>query len=102
MIRWQYMTIDLGARTRKESEVDLLNRAGEQGWELVGITPPLTAWMRRPQESAAPRSASFEVEPKYRDPDTGETWSGRGRMARWLAARVAAGHSVDEFLVSES
>lgn len=102
MVRWQYKTIDLGARSWKESEIDLLNRAGEQGWELVAITPPLVAWMRKPEEEPAARATSFEVEPKYRDPETGETWSGRGRMAKWLAARVAAGHSVEEYLVADA
>ena len=31
---------------------------------------------------------------KYRDPKTGATWSGRGRMARWLAEKVSAGETV--------
>jgi DNA-binding protein H-NS len=35
---------------------------------------------------------------KYRDPKTGETWSGRGRMARWLAAKVSAGEKADKYL----
>lgn len=26
------------------------------------------------------------VEPKYRDPKTGATWSGRGRAPRWIGA----------------
>lgn len=35
---------------------------------------------------------------KYRDPKSGETWSGRGRMARWLADRVKAGEKQDKYL----
>ena len=35
---------------------------------------------------------------KYRDPKSGETWSGRGRMARWLAAKVKAGEKQDKYL----
>ena len=35
---------------------------------------------------------------KYRDPKTGETWSGRGRMARWLAAKVKAGENPEKYL----
>lgn len=35
---------------------------------------------------------------KYRDPKTGDTWSGRGRMARWLADKVAAGEKADKYL----
>jgi DNA-binding protein H-NS len=36
---------------------------------------------------------------KYRDPETGEEWSGRGRMARWLAAKVKAGEKAQRYLV---
>jgi DNA-binding protein H-NS len=35
---------------------------------------------------------------KYRDPKTGETWSGRGRMARWLADKVKAGEKPEKYL----
>ncbi len=41
------------------------------------------------------------VAPKYRDPATGSTWSGRGRMPLWLAAAVEAGRSRDEFLIEK-
>lgn len=37
---------------------------------------------------------------KYRDPATGDTWSGRGRMARWLSVKVKAGQKAEKFLVS--
>ena len=40
-----------------------------------------------------------KVAAKYRDPHTGETWSGRGLMPKWLRAAVDAGHSRDEFAV---
>ena len=36
---------------------------------------------------------------KYRDPSTGATWSGRGRMANWLAAKVKAGEKPTRYLV---
>ena len=39
------------------------------------------------------------VAPKYRHPQTGETWSGRGKMPRWLQAAVDAGQSKDSFLI---
>lgn len=38
-----------------------------------------------------------KVAPKYRDPQTGSTWSGRGLKPRWLSAALAAGRSLDEF-----
>lgn len=39
------------------------------------------------------------VAAKYRNPATGETWSGRGRAPKWLAAEEAKGHSREAFLV---
>ena len=38
------------------------------------------------------------VKAKYRDPKTGGTWSGRGRMATWLAEKVKAGEKADKYL----
>ena len=35
---------------------------------------------------------------KYRGPN-GETWTGRGLMPRWLAAKVAEGQSKESFAV---
>lgn len=32
----------------------------------------------------APSGAGSTVAPKYRDPETGATWSGRGRSPQWL------------------
>lgn len=35
---------------------------------------------------------------KYRD-DKGNTWTGRGNKPRWLAAEIAAGRKLEEFLL---
>ncbi|MCG5075853.1 H-NS family nucleoid-associated regulatory protein [Paraburkholderia tagetis] len=35
---------------------------------------------------AASRSRA-SVAPKYRDPETGSTWSGRGKPPRWIAGK---------------
>lgn len=39
------------------------------------------------------------VAAKYRNPATGESWSGRGRVPKWLADELAKGRTRDEFLV---
>ena len=36
-------------------------------------------------------------EPKYRDPVTGNTWTGRGKKPRWLTDQLDAGKSLDDF-----
>jgi DNA-binding protein H-NS len=50
------------------------------------------------------KSASLrgrKVKPMYRNPKTGETWSGRGRTARWLAALEKAGHKRSAYLIKK-
>ena len=52
---------------------------------------------RKPQKGAS--AASPHV--KYRNSDTGETWSGRGRMPKWMALAQERGRSREEFLTKE-
>ncbi|MCD9046824.1 H-NS histone family protein [Luteimonas sp. MHLX1A] len=43
-----------------------------------------------------------KVPPKYRNPDnTKETWTGRGRQPRWMAALVAEGKKPEDFLIAK-
>lgn len=49
---------------------------------------------------AAPRKPEgAKVPPKYRDPATGATWSGRGLQPKWLKAALDSGRSLAEFAV---
>src|SRR5947209_2580183 len=41
-----------------------------------------------------------KVAPKYRHPKTGETWSGRGGTAGWLAREIKAGKKKEDFLIA--
>jgi DNA-binding protein H-NS len=41
------------------------------------------------------------VLPKYRNPQTFETWSGRGKRPRWLVAAMKSGHKIEEFRIKE-
>ena len=41
-----------------------------------------------------------KVAAKYRNPaNPGETWTGRGKQPRWLAAHTAAGRKLEDFLI---
>lgn len=51
---------------------------------------------RKPRAKRA--GSGVKVAPKYRD-SSGNTWTGRGKMPKWLAAAVAAGRSVESFLI---
>ena len=71
------------------------------------------AQLRREKESRQLESADSEVKDaprerrkyprvfaKYRNPnEPSETWSGRGKQPRWLAAALEAGHTIDEFVI---
>jgi DNA-binding protein H-NS len=41
-----------------------------------------------------PRSTKATVAAKYRNPETGETWSGRGRSPKWLEGKDKAAYAV--------
>jgi len=44
-----------------------------------------------------------KVHPKYRNPkNPDETWAGRGKQPRWLAAHLRAGKKLDDFLIRRS
>jgi DNA-binding protein H-NS len=42
------------------------------------------------------------VLPKYRNPQTSETWSGRGKLPRWLVAAMKSGRKMEEFRIGAS
>lgn len=44
-------------------------------------------------------SKGSTVAPKYRNAQTGETWTGRGKMPRWLQSAVDGGKSKESFLI---
>lgn len=56
-------------------------------------------------KSAAPKApktsanAGRKVAPKYRNPSTGETWTGRGLQPNWVKAAVASGKKLEEFAI---
>ncbi len=54
---------------------------------------------RPPPARSAPRPTA-KVAPKYRDPATGQTWSGRGLQPNWLKAALASGRTLDEFTIA--
>lgn len=45
------------------------------------------------------RSKADMGQAKYRNPATGETWSGKGRKPAWLVQALAQGKSLDDFAI---
>ena len=48
-----------------------------------------------------PRRKYPRVLPKYRNPQTSETWSGRGKRPRWLVAAMKSGRKMEEFQIDD-
>ena len=94
IVEWEYRKIALNDHSRRSDDIDVLSALGEEGWELVTITPHNIAYLKREIERDEPTQSQTDkagevvsgVKPKYRDPVTGDTWSGRGRMASWLSS----------------
>jgi DNA-binding protein H-NS len=42
-----------------------------------------------------------KVAPKYRNPQTGETWAGRGATPRWLRALLRRGRKLEDFAIAK-
>jgi|SRR5882757_1965755 len=58
-----------------------------------------------PSLNGAPRERRKypRVFPKYRNPnEPSETWSGRGKQPRWLAAALRTGHTIEEFVIGNA
>lgn len=47
--------------------------------------------------SSKPAKSGSKVAPKYRNPATGETWSGRGLQPKWLKQALADGRQLGDF-----
>ena len=49
---------------------------------------------------AAPKAeGAKKVAAKYRDPATGQTWTGRGLKPKWLTAALASGKQLGDFAI---
>jgi DNA-binding protein H-NS len=67
-------------------------RHGEEGRERESTPLKDTRGVRRKYPG---------VVPKYVNPDKpSETWSGRGKQPRWLAAALKTGRTIEEFAIA--
>jgi DNA-binding protein H-NS len=57
-----------------------------------GIEPKDLREVRRGPKYVPKKSGLYV--PKYRDPDSGATWSGKGREPRWIAGKARAVFSI--------
>ena len=95
----------IAKKTKAIVQVRALMKKLEVNIEDLHTANPKSTETKKPQKASKkplllkPR-VPFEA--KYRDPGTGDSWTGRGKPPRWLAAHLAEGRSRDEFLIKAS
>ena len=82
--------------------VDFAAAEGYSIEELFGGKAPVTTKARGAKKTAGARTGRKlgKVAPKYRNPaNAAETWTGRGKQPRWMAALVKKGKKPEDFLI---
>ena len=93
-------------RSRSEKIAELKQHLAELGNQPRKVGRPLaiakvgSASLKKANGLSKRRGTRSDVKPKYRDAKTGDTWSGRGRMASWLKAKQKAGEKIKKYLVA--
>ena len=89
----------IAEKARLESEISALISAGRkeaidkvraliQEFDLTAEEIGRTGTSSRSaKKNGGSSKAGTKVQPKYRDPETGATWSGRGVAPRWIAGK---------------
>lgn len=85
---------------RVEALAKIKEIMAEYGLTLADIAGKVGVGQRSPRlPSSRGVKAGSVVAAKYRNPATGETWSGRGLKPRWLTAQLAEGKQLSDFLI---
>lgn len=78
----------------------------DSGWSMdelygKGASAAPVAKPAAPKARKSTKGRSLgKVAPKYRNPaNSAETWAGRGKQPKWLAAETGKGRGLDEFLI---
>ncbi|HLS56969.1 MAG TPA: H-NS histone family protein [Zeimonas sp.] len=81
--------------------VALMKKLGVTLEDMAGAKPRRSRAAKGAAKKRGARKSAAKklVAPKYRNGKTGETWSGRGRTPRWLAALEAQGKSREDYRV---
>ena len=77
--------------------------------DTCGITPQelathlgFTLGTAEAAEKPARKSKGQKIDPKYSDPATGKTWTGRGMSPKWMKAYIEQGRDAKEFEIKTS
>ena len=78
--------------------------AAAEGYTLLELFGGKTAkkTTAKPRKAAKKGRKLGKVAPKYRNPaNPKETWTGRGKQPRWMAALTRKGKKVEDFLIKK-
>ena len=80
---------------------ELYGKPGAAKPAAAAAATATTAAATAPKTRKSTKGRSLgKVAPKYRNPaNAKETWTGRGKQPRWLAAETAKGKKLEEFLI---
>jgi DNA-binding protein H-NS len=91
------MSIEELMSLKTDVEAMLARKVSEQRHSLQQELSKLGGYTGGKKARGGPRG---KVAPKYRHPETGETWSGRGLKPRWLTAAMKSGKSLEAFAIT--
>jgi DNA-binding protein H-NS len=91
------MSIEKLVKLKSDVEETLAQKVSEQRHSLQQELTKLGGYTGGKKARGGPRGA---VAAKYRHPETGETWAGRGLKPRWLTAAMKSGKSLESFAIT--
>jgi len=88
------------ARAAAEEEIAAIaEKAGLTVAEITGLRPAVA---RKTATGKKPAGKASKAPPKYKDPESGKTWTGRGKPPNWVRDHVNGGGDKEDFLIPES
>ncbi len=89
-------------KTRQQEELRAAYAEFEKIAGQYGVSVDQVLEAGRHTSRKGKKSPRKAIEPRYRNPDNGsETWTGRGKQPRWLAAMIQSGRKLEEFLIGQ-
>ena len=77
---------------RGEAIAAIKTLMAEHGLAIADVAAPASSARKAPKTTG-------KVSPKYRDPTTGATWTGRGLKPKWMAEAIANGKQATDFAI---
>ena len=83
----------LGREQRSGALAEIKALMAEHGLTAADLSGKASASAKKPAAKGT------KVAAKYRDPESGNAWSGRGLQPNWLKAAIEGGRKLEDFAV---